>query len=145
MDAQGIPCLEEWVVDGKDVHVQGYMLANVRVADAVVLADFYWPRFVEYRGGVFLASRFRKQAVDDWFTRLEGDLRAVESVVNHIHLWDCFSPGTEAEYSALSRLAKGIAMMWECAARMELAGREVSVAVSDDPNGPTLTLNSVVR
>ena len=59
--------------------------------DTALLSDvarMFVPEFVEYRGGVFRADAFDAHVVDDWFERLAGDVRAVEDVVNHVHLFD---------------------------------------------------------
>ncbi|MFI5871688.1 hypothetical protein ACIBAH_04460 [Streptomyces sp. NPDC051445] len=118
------------------------MSSNVSVAEAAALADLYWPKFVEYRDGVFLGFKFDRNAVDDWFDHLQDDVRAVESVVNHVHLWDYFVITLESEYAALPALAESISVIWRAAAQAAFPDREFEVGVSDGSGdyGPTLRL-----
>ncbi|MEU0641775.1 hypothetical protein [Streptomyces umbrinus] len=123
-------------------HLQGFMSANVSVAEAAALADLYWPKLVEYRGRVFLGFKFDGKSIDDWYGRLAGDWRAVESVVNHVHLWDYFVITLESEYTALPELAETIAVIWRAAVQKAFPDREFEVTVSDSSGGygPTLRL-----
>lgn len=144
LDPQGLPELQEWVVGDDGYHLQGFMSANVRVAEAVALTDLYWPRFVEYRGCAFLAFKYDRSGVDVWFDHLSGDTVAIEAVVNHVHLWDHFTMTSEAERGALPELARRIAVIWRAAAQAALPHLECEVRVTDgsDDYGPTLTLVS---
>ncbi|MET9411550.1 hypothetical protein ABZX90_38275 [Streptomyces sp. NPDC002935] len=145
MDPKGLPQLTEWVVDKRGYSLQGFMAANVTVADATALMALYWPKFVEYQGCVFLGFKFSPEGVDRWLERLPGDLRAVESVVNHVHLWDYFTLTSDAEYAALPELAADIAVIWQSAARQAFPEREFDISVSDSAggNGPTISLVSI--
>lgn len=144
MDPRGLPQLSEWVTgaEADGYHLQGFMSANVSVAEAAALADLYWPKFVEYRDCVFLSFKFDRHAINDWYGRLQGDCRAVESVVNHVHLWDYFVITLESEYAALPKLAESIAVMWRAAVQAAFPDREFEIAVSDGSGdyGPTLRL-----
>ncbi|WP_329119709.1 hypothetical protein [Streptomyces sp. NBC_01353] len=144
LNPRGLPELEEWVVESDDFHLQGFMSANASIAQAVALAALFRPEFVEHGGGVFLGFRFDRGGVDVWIEHLAGDLRAVESVVNRVPLWDYFGPTSDAEYAALRPLAEEIAAMWRSAAREAFPGRDFEVSTSDDPDayGPTVVLVS---
>jgi hypothetical protein len=145
MDPQGLPDLHDWVLPGEDgYHLQGYMAANVGVAEAVALADLYWPEFVEYRGGAFLAFKFDEEGVDRWFDHLTGDVTGVEAVVNHFHLWDHFILTSPPEYAALPALAEKIAAIWRAAVAQALPHRQCEVRVSNTESdyGPTVTLTT---
>ncbi|MFF8280427.1 hypothetical protein ACF05T_30785 [Streptomyces lateritius] len=142
LNPRGLPELMEWVVESDDFHLQGFMSANASIAQALALAALFRPEFVEYEGCVLLGFRFDRPGVDTWIAHLAGDLRAVEAVVNHVHLWDHFTPTSDAEYAALPPLAEEIAAMWRSAAREAFPEREFDVSVSNDPDdyGPTLAL-----
>jgi hypothetical protein len=139
-----LPQLSEWVTgaEADGYHLQGFMSVNVSVAEATALADLYWPKLVEYRDCVFLGFKFDGKSVDEWHGRLSGDWRAVESVVNHVHLWDYFVITLESEYAALPELADSIAVMWQAAVQKAFPGREFEITVSDGSgdDGPTLRL-----
>jgi hypothetical protein len=144
MDSRGLSQLSEWVIGAQadGYNLQGFMSANVSVAEAVALADLYWPKFVEYRNRVFLGFKFDRKGIDDWYGNLQGDWQAVESVVNHVHLWDYFTITSESEYAVVPELAESIAVMWRAAVRAAFPDREFEVAVSDGSAdyGPTLKL-----
>lgn len=145
MDPRLLPQLMEWVVDKYGYSLQDFMAANVTVADATALMALYWPKFVEYQGCVFLGFKFSPEGVDQWLERLPGDLGAVESVVNHVHLWDHFTLTSDAEYAALSELAAQIAIIWRSAARQAFPEREFDISVADGTggDGPTISLVSI--
>lgn len=144
MDPRGLPQLSEWVTgaEADGYHLQGFMSANVSVAEAAALADLYWPKFVEYRGSVFLGFKFDRNAIDHWHDHLSGDRRAVEAVVNHVHLWDYFVVALESEYAALPELAESIAVIWRAAVREAFPDRGFEITVSDGSGdyGPTLRI-----
>ncbi|SIN33899.1 hypothetical protein [Micromonospora cremea] len=139
-----LPQVKEWVDGWGSFDHGSFVLVNTTVAEAVVLADILWPRFVEYRGGVFLGFRFDAEGVDTWLAELDGDVPRVESMINHLHLWDIMNPAGDAEYVALSALAPRIAEAWRAALLLRLPDRDFVVTVADDPEdyGPTLYLAS---
>lgn len=120
-------------------------MANVTVSEAAVLSTILWPDFVEFQGCVFLDFKFDEEGVNGWLSQLKGDLRAVEAVVNQVHLWDVLAPASPEEYEVLPRLAGKVSDMWRAAARLAFPGREFQISVADDPEeyGPTLTLMSI--
>ncbi|MFB7371983.1 hypothetical protein ACFC0D_19310 [Streptomyces sp. NPDC056222] len=143
LNPRGLPQLLEWVVESdEEFHLQGFTSSTVSVAEAIALAALYRPEFVEYEGCVFLGFKFDRGGVDEWLENQSGDRRAVESVVNHVHLWDYFPLTSDAEYAALASLAEEIAAMWRNAVRDAFPGRKFEIAVSDGTGdyGPTLRL-----
>ncbi len=56
----------------------------------VGMASFFWPTFEIYRGGVFRRNEYSTFLVDHWYERLEGDIQAVERMVNFRHIADIF-------------------------------------------------------
>ncbi|WP_394613779.1 hypothetical protein JNUCC0626_28235 [Lentzea sp. JNUCC 0626] len=141
MEPSALPGLKDWLVD---TDPRTYLRANASVSDAAAFSLLFWPAFVEYRGGVFLGLTFEPSGVDLWFDQLSGDVRAVEGVVNHLHLWDAFSPEPGPESAFLSGLARQIAEMWQAALNLRMPGREFVFTVSDDPEdyGPTISFRT---
>ncbi|GAA3841232.1 hypothetical protein GCM10022226_74580 [Sphaerisporangium flaviroseum] len=94
---------------------------------------------------MFLKFLFEEQAVDNWFGELKGDPHAVESVVNHVHLWDVIAPRSRAEYQVLSELAIRIGEMWSAALERAFPARRFLVTVTDEATdyGPTVSFRSV--
>ena len=79
-------------------------------------------------------------------TSLSGGRRCrntqeIERIVNHLHLWDLFTPNGPVEEKALELLAQRVAEAWQAHAERQFPGRTVTVTVSDD-YGPTIVMFS---
>lgn len=143
MDLSKLPQLEGWI-SGEVADPRAFLQANVTVGEAAALSLLFWPAFTEYRDCVFLDFLFDRPGVDRWFDELKGDKSAVESVVNHVHLWDVFAPKSDAEYVVLSEIAPRIGEMWLAALRREFPDREFVISVADESAdyGPTISFRS---
>ena len=144
LNINGLPQVEAWSRAGEGLSVSGFLMANVTVPEAAVISMLFWPDFVEFQGCVFLEFKFDEDGVGVWIDQLKGDLRAVESVVNQVHLWDMFAPTSPKEYAVLSQLAGRLVDMWRSALRRAFPGRQFLITVTDDPEeyGPTLVIRS---
>jgi hypothetical protein len=143
VDLRKLPQFEGWMADG-DLDPRTFILSTVTVAEAAATSLLFWPEFVEYRGCVFLKFVFDEGAVENWFTELNGDGKAVESVANHVHLWDFFAARTDAENGVLVQLASRLSEMWNAALLLAFPDRRFVVAVSreSDDYGPTVSFRS---
>lgn len=144
MDPLEIPQLKEWAGSSDELDPRGFIMANGTLANAKAISMILWPEFVEYRDCIFVTFLFESQGVDAWMERLDGDRKAVECAVNHLHLWDVFALRSDAERRAASSFSFEIAAMWRVAIKVAFPGRDFSVRVTDEPDdyGPTLTLSS---
>lgn len=145
MNLVGLPQVKEWTSGRDEFDLRSFVLSNATVAEACAFSELFWPEFVEYRDCVFLQFLYDEQGIDSWFEKLNGDRSAIESLVNHLHLWDVLAPTSEAEYGALAVLANSMASMWKMVARLKFPTRSfvVSVAAEPDEYDPTLTLKSL--
>jgi hypothetical protein len=112
---------------------------------AVGFAGLFWPSFVEVRGCVLLSERYDAATFEEWWAKLDGDVRGIEAVVNHVHLWDLFDPEAErVPDEALVDLAEVLARCWRAALADRYPGRSFDVAVTADEAeyGPTITISS---
>jgi hypothetical protein len=144
VDVARLPEVRDSVAGQGEFDLRFFLHISTTVAQAAATAALCWPDFVEYRGGVFLEFLFDRGPIDTWFDHHGGDVKAVEAVVNHVHLWDVLDAKSPPEYAALSGLAAMMKPMWEAAARAKLDGRAVVVTATDEDidYGPTLTLQS---
>ncbi|MGV9600756.1 hypothetical protein ACWDR1_29255 [Streptosporangium sandarakinum] len=144
MDPRDLEQVRSWILDRGDFDPRAFILSNISVAEAATLSTLFWPEFIEYRGYIFLKLAFTEDGAQSWIAEFKGDRKSVESMLNHIHLWDFFAPATESEYSAISNMAVRMAEMWKCAVRARFPGQEFVVSISDDPEdyGPTLSIHS---
>ena len=130
---------------GRPFDPRNFLSETTTVAEASSVLMIVFPELVEYREGVFLKFAFSPANVDVWLNELGDDVSAAEAVVNHVHLWDVFSPNEEREYAALSEFAHRMAQIWRACLRETFPNRQFEVTVSDDPSdyGTTVTFASV--
>ncbi len=53
---------------------------------AITVTRLFYPEFILYDEGIFLANLFSKNNYHEWKSKLNCDLSAIEKVMNHIHL-----------------------------------------------------------
>ncbi|WP_353946001.1 hypothetical protein ABII15_33350 [Streptomyces sp. HUAS MG91] len=109
-------------------------------------AWMFCPETIEYRGCVFLKDRFHRSTVDGWFSELGDDRKRVESVANHVELWDTFlnTPLADGDQlgEELPQLAVALGECWQGVLSARYPDREITVGVSDEEDGsygPTVT------
>lgn len=143
MNPLHLPQISDWTPKGEEFEPRSFIMANSTLAEGIALSMIMWPEFVEYRDAVFLKMVFDRDAIDRWFDSL-GDRGAVESMVNHVHVWDIFAVRTEAEAAAARFLAGKICEMWSAAIKIRFPGRSFHATVDNRPEqyGPTLVLSS---
>ncbi len=121
---------------------------TVSVARAVAVGNLIWPRFEEVRGCILLADRHAAVSVDQWWDQLDGDRSGIESVLNHLHLWDVFTTDDDVDDGeAFRELASIMQAGWRSALASAYPGRTFEVTctglVADDSEyGPTVTFCS---
>lgn len=123
-----------------------FISQRISLTVALVVGEVLWARYIEIRGCVLLKNRFDAESFEQWWTHLDGDIRAIEQVINHLHLWDIFPEDAEnkALGSAMREMAELIACTWRCSLANEFPERRFEVLVSDgrDDYGPTVTFSS---
>lgn len=67
-------------------HLLDYALNKLTPDLAIAVTKLFYPDFVVHQNRVFLAFRFDKDNFDMCEKQLDGDLAAVERVINHIHV-----------------------------------------------------------
>lgn len=126
-----------------------YVSQEVNLAAVVAMTDLLCPRFVDVEGAVLVERKYSPESFLEWKTRFEGDLRGVESMLNHEHVWDLFQFDSEAEvedgpsYAALEVVAERMAITWKAAAEAQFPDRSFTCEVTDD-YGPTVIITTKV-
>src|SRR4029453_5763526 len=100
-------------------------------------ATLFWPEFVEVDGGVFRAQVYSAENVSHWMEVLQGDRRAVEAMINHLHVGYLLSATPEHE-EICSYLLQVLAGTWAAALRHHFPDREFEVLIDDDQD-PEIT------
>ena len=120
-----------------------FITQHVSALHAFAVVDLLFPQFVEVDGYVFLADKFDSDRFAEWCEYCSGDMRRVQAVINHLHLWDVFSSEQMSEDS-LTALAAWIGMCWTIAAEATYPNYSYHVEVTNRiaDYGSTLTLYS---
>jgi hypothetical protein len=146
IDPMSLPEARLWSEGfGGGLGVVDFVSSKLTVATALAFATVLWPRFVEVRGCVLWSEHYQPDNFQEWWDKLGGNRQAIESTINHLHLWDVFDTGEDpSAEEALEELAGIVAQAWRAALKDEFPGKrfEVTVARPDDDYGPTITFSS---
>ena len=127
-----IPELPKWN-DGRGISVEAWVACAGSFELAVGYSRLFWPDFVEHESCVFFAD-FSPDSYCGFMERCKGDRRAVESVMNHRHVFDYFShhggSATEAQIVYLGRLLRDI---WQAKLARDFPGRKFVVDFFEGP------------
>lgn len=103
---------------------------------ALAFAQVVVPSWVEERGCVILARQYDAASFQTWWESTDGDRRAVEAVLNHVHLWDLLPNTDETDYVSLWNLGELMVSSW--AQSLERSFPEQTFTVTlDDEYGPS--------
>jgi hypothetical protein len=78
---------ESWI---PDFDIWDYLSLRGDADLAAAFFKLFWPDFVEVSGCVILQHNYSPDNFTEWMERYSGDRRAVESMINHVHVWDLF-------------------------------------------------------
>jgi hypothetical protein len=137
---EDLPRVSQWSSDGGDA-VRTFIEQEVGASAAIALTTLFWPLFVEVDGAVLLADRFSTENLRAWQATLGSDVRAIEGVINHVHLWDVFNLNADrVPDDALLYFAGVLRQTWQAALRTQFPARDfdVTVASGDEEYGPTI-------
>jgi hypothetical protein len=109
----------------------------VAPSDALEIAKLVWPTLVRKDDCILLRAKFSEENYRSWRDRCGQDSTAIESVINHVHLWDVFQ-GDE-EDSVLWQLAELLKTTWAAAAQDQFPEESFEINVYDS-YGPTIEL-----
>jgi|GEM_PF-2861521 len=109
----------------------------------LVAHRFLYPEFIEIRGCVLLPWAYDDDNFEQWWSKLNGECSAIESVLNHTHVWDLFS--AESKNVELDRAVAGLLVeCWKVCLQSRFPDRSFDVTWKDDPEdyGPTVYVQS---
>jgi len=129
-----IPELPTWN-NGAGIDAESWIgcVGNYELATGYSL--IFWPRFVEFDRYVLREACFSEENVRDWERATNNDRRAIEAVINHVHLLDihCDSPAepTEAQLRYLGRVLRET---HEAKLKQDYPARSFEVVFIDEPD-----------
>lgn len=77
-----------WRTKNPGLTLLEYAYHNLSTSMAIAVTRLFWPELVMHKGGVFLADSFSEAVFDAWNSKLGGNMRAIEQIMNHAHLVD---------------------------------------------------------
>ncbi len=94
-----VPELKEWRKhNGPDFSIDSWLACEGSISLAIGFSSVFWPDFTEYDGCVFIKSHFSEDNYKAWVSApYIKHYAQIESVINHIHILDFFSPDKNAE------------------------------------------------
>jgi hypothetical protein len=100
---------------------------NATVELAIGFSRLFWPSYVEFGGGVFIADDFVAATFNDWLEHCGGDLNAVERAMNHRLLGTLFQKIEEVSAANCHYLGEALVEMWKCRLAQQFPGRAFTV------------------
>ncbi|MDN5764978.1 MAG: hypothetical protein L0H96_01965 [Humibacillus sp.] len=121
-----------------------YVSQQVTTAAVVAVTDMLCPRFVDVEGAVLLETNIKAEIVQSWKERFQGDMRAVEAMINQERVWDLFPSEGEGAQAALEVVAERMSITWKAAAETQFPDRTFTCTVTTDEDGPNVTITTDV-
>ena len=118
-----LPDLNAWRTrNAADISLLDYVSFICTPDSFFAYAELFAPTLVNHAGEYFIASKFSVDSYDEWFTRLK-DTRAVQRVMNHIHISTLFQQQFVPDQLAAAA-ASTLATIWSRQfASLDLVGK----------------------
>ena len=125
-----------------------YIKYEVGLDRAFAVMRLLVPDFIELQGCVLLrgVGNHTPESFQQWWSKLHGDVAAIEDLLNSLPLWDLFS---EVDVSplgqqALAEFGRTLVLTWQAALSNRYPGRRFLVELRDGSteHGPTVSFHS---
>ncbi|PAU59238.1 hypothetical protein [Pseudomonas sp. PICF141] len=137
----------QWA-DKNSVDVFAYMSDVCSPEDSLLFCRLLFPDFVVVGEAVILESKYNVDVFASWMQSFEGDIGAVERMLNHTHLYDVFAGCTDkVDDVVFEQLCEIVALSWRLVLKDKFPNRLFSVEVSnsDQDYGPVVTFFQVIK
>jgi hypothetical protein len=125
-----VPETETWQ-NGQPVGLEGWIYALGSFEQMIAYGELFWPDFVEHDGCI-LRTGFTVESYRGFMEQTGGDKRAVEAVINHVHISDLFAQPTGPSDEQAVYLGRLLREMWEAKLAREFPDRVFSVVFDPD-------------
>ncbi|THF67964.1 hypothetical protein E7T06_18610 [Deinococcus sp. Arct2-2] len=107
---------------------------------AVAFASLFWPQFIEVDGCILRAENYDPVSFQNWMKSTEGNRSQVESVLNHLHVYDLFQDDLEHPLEVYEYLAQILHRTWQAALTEQFPDKKFKFHYATEPDdyGPTL-------
>ncbi|WP_189089804.1 hypothetical protein [Deinococcus ruber] len=111
-----LPRLAEW----QSLVERPFSLSDLLYPDgnldlSVAFAQLFWPTFMEIDGCVLRKERYSPDNFQSWMQSTNRDRRQVESLLNHLHVYDLFRDDKEYSLEVYEYVAKILCRTWQVA------------------------------
>ncbi|HMA35512.1 MAG TPA: hypothetical protein VKY74_13665 [Chloroflexia bacterium] len=144
LDKSLLPEYQKWKSPEKELGIWSYVNMRADYDLAAAFSKLFWPDFVEIDQCVLLAEKYDPKRFKEWMQRYDNDFRAVESIVNHVHIYDLFMNSPNEEVYSLELfeyLAQVLMRCWKYALADIFPDKQFTFEYKTEPDayGPTIT------
>ena len=147
----GLSRYELWAsswAEKDNIDIFSYVSAVCSPEDCLLFCRLLFPDFFVSQGAVILNAKYDHDVFFVWLKKFDGDVRAVEEIMNHTHLYDVFSGcNDEVDDVVFEQLAELVSLSWRLVLKDKFPERKFSVEVSnsDQDYGPTVTFYQITE
>ncbi|WP_415784323.1 hypothetical protein [Deinococcus saxicola] len=145
---QHLPLLKEWQqLNSGEFGLSDLLAAEGNLDIITACAQLFWPKFIEIDGCVLREDVYSPENFQNWMTSTNGNRISVESVMNHIHIYDILpNPGGQEyrgpEYAleVFEYIAEILQRTWKAALAEKFPSKTFIFKYVTEPDdyGPTI-------
>jgi hypothetical protein len=122
-----VPELRLWD-NGAGIDIDTWIACVCTPEQAIGYGRLFWPAFVSHDGCVFRANMFDLKNYSNWMGQLKGDRRAVQAVMNHLHLGTFLADeGHDPTHEQVMYLGNLLKETWSAKLGLDYPGQAVMV------------------
>jgi hypothetical protein len=127
-----VPELAEW--GDTPIGIEEWIGGEGNYSLAIGYARLFWPRIVQFGEYVLLEKSADAEAVRAWEAQVQGDRRAIEAVLNHVHMIDVHPSVEENSESQLIELGRVMRDMLEAKLKWQFPDLRFAVVFDETPS-----------
>jgi hypothetical protein len=126
-----IPELSLWN-DGKGADIDVWLSSIADFEHAIAYAELFWPEFIELDGCVF-HHRVNEEYYRNWLNTCDGNKTSVETVINHVHILDCFPNAKKAPTrEQIIHLGRKLKEIWQAKLTRDFPDKTIIVSFPEE-------------
>lgn len=133
-DTDLVPELKEWKKrNGDSFSIEEWISFQATPGLMIGFASIFWPKFIEINKGVFLKDGYSEDCFNGWFNQTEGNIGAVQGVMNHRHIGDMFQSEKRCNLSIIQveYLGRLLVEMWGTKLRKDFPHLNFEIELCD--------------
>jgi hypothetical protein len=126
-----VPELAEW--GDTPIGIEEWIGAEGSYSVAIGYSRLFWPRIVRFGDYVLRENSADAEVIRVWEQQLPGDRRAIEAVLNHVHMIDVHPSAEENSEAQLIELGRVTRDMLEAKLKWQFPELQFEVVFDDTP------------